>query len=202
MIRRYASCSTLVLLLVLSCAGSAGQNAELATVHLRIVDFAGHDIGPASVESFRSETSGRDFAGSFRGNMVSGVPFGIYHLRVSATGFWSAERNVRVFQADVWVVMQLELGMSSAEGGLRTFSLSGSIRNSGSPQQRLWVRVVGVYSGVVEDAMADRSTDFTMSGLPQGSYVLMVIGGNRVLETRPVEIPTAGQLELDVGARK
>ena len=186
--------------LLLSFSGAiGGQRRESAAVRLRIVDVAGRDLGEANVEEFAPKNNEADLAKKFRRNAAFGIPFGVYHLRAGAAGFWSAQRDVRVFQPDVWVVMQLDLGMGTTEGGLQTFSLSGSVSGLRSISQPVWLRAVGVYSGVIVDAKVDDDTGhFALAGLPQGAYVVITVQAGRVLDTRSAQIPTASPLHIDL----
>jgi len=184
----------LVFVFLLLLSSVQGQ-PQKATVHIRIVDSSGQDLGEPQVELFRSEKDGKDFASHFRQGSAT-VPFGIYRLRVFTKGFWSAEREVRVFQSDTWVVLSLELGMGELEGGLLKTSLSGSIRNLPSVEEPVWLRLSGVYSAVVMDARADDAGHFSMAGIPQGVYVLIVIQDRKVLDVRTVRVPTAGPVDI------
>jgi hypothetical protein len=174
------------------------REQERATIHLRIVGLAAVDLGEAKVEIFKSESGGRDLAARFKGNTALGVPFGIYKLRVYTRGFWSAEREVRVFQPEVWVVIQLEIGMTRREGGLRTFELSGSVKNMTYESEPIWLRLAGVHSGVTLDARVSTLGDFKMAGIPQGLYVLVTTQGDRILDTRPIQIPVTVRIEIDL----
>jgi len=187
----------LVFLLLLLCSSDQGQPPK-ATVHVRIVDSSGQDLGEPKVTLFRSESNQEDFASHFRQGSATGLPFGVYKLRAYTQGFWSAERQVRVFQHDVWVVLSLELGMGKSEGGLSTYTLSGSVRNLPPVEQLAWLRLSGVYSTVMIDAKASATGDFSMAGIPQGLYVLIVTQGQKILEVRTVQIPVAGPLDIEL----
>jgi len=171
------------------------EESRSATVRIRILNCLGGDLGRAKVAAFRSFQSERDFAQRFRGDSAVGIPFGMYHLRAYTTGFRSADRDVPVFQSEVWVVMELVLGM---EGMPERYRLSGAVRNSEPSGEEVWLRLAGLYSGVLMDAKANYAGDFTMAGIPTGSYILATIQGKRVLDTRPVQVPTTGPLEIDL----
>jgi hypothetical protein len=182
-----------VFLLLLSLVQGQPQKA---TVHIRIVDSSGQDLGEPKVALFRSESNQQDFASRFRQGAATGLPFGVYKARVYTQGFWSSEREVRVFQSDTWVVLSLELGMGELEGGLLKFSLSGSIRNLPPIKEPVWLRLSGVYSAVVIDGKASATGDFSMSGIPQGLYVLIVTQDRKVLDVRTVQVPAAAPVDI------
>lgn len=187
----------LAFVLLLMCSVGQGQ-PQKATVHLRIVDNVGHDLGEPKVTEFKSKDDAHDFATRFRQGSATQLPFGIYKLRVYTHGFWSSEREVRVFQPDVWVVVSLELGMGKLEGGLSTYALSGSVRNLPVAKQPAWLRLSGVYSAVVIDARTGEAGRFSMAGIPQGLYVLVTTQNGKVLDARPVRVPLAGALEIEL----
>ncbi len=195
--QRTLGSALVVFLLLLVCSLGQGQSRK-ATVHIRIVDNSGQDLGDPEVSLFRSEDDGQDFASRFRilRGSATGLPFGIYKLRARTHGYWSAERQVRVFQDDVWVVLSLELGMGKLEGGLSTYTLSGRVRNLPPVEQPAWLRLSGVYSTVVIDAKASDTGDFSMSGISQGLYVLVVTQDRKVLDVRTVQVPAAAPIDI------
>jgi len=175
-----------------------------ATVHVRLVGPTGLDLGEATVESFKCRGDASDLCGNvdladhFQHGVGSHIRYGVYDLRARTEGFWSAESVVRVFQDDVGATLQLEIGMGRSEGGLPTFGLSGSLRNFPVAEGPIWVRLAGVYSSTVMDAEANENGEFALAGAPQGWYVLITTQGGRVLDTRPIEIPTRGPVVISL----
>jgi hypothetical protein len=94
--------------------------------------------------------------------------------------------------------MQLEIGMGSTEGGLRTFQLLGEVKSHLSSNQPIWLRLAGVYSSTMADGKADEAGKFVLSGLPQGMYILMTTQNGRILDVRPIDIPTTRQVLVTV----
>jgi hypothetical protein len=182
-------CKAALFVLAILYANSRQQSIDVATVHVRLVSASGNDIGEPEIEVFESAEKKENIAGLFHHGSASGVPFGIYRLRAHASGHWSAEREVRVFQSDLWVVMQLELGMGKTEGGLRAFRLSGEVRETLKPTNIAWLRLVGLYSGVIMDCKTDDNGKFSLSGIPQGSYILTTLQDGAVLDIRTIKIP-------------
>lgn len=190
--QRALGSALVVFLLLLLCSSGQGQ-PQKATVHIRIVDSSGQDLGEPKLTLFRSKSDRQDFASRFRQGSATGLPFGIYKVRVHTQGFWSTEREVRVFQPDVWAVLSLDLGI---EGGPLKYNLSGSIRNLPSVEEPAWLRLSGVYSAVVIDGKASATGDFSMAGTPQGLYVLIVTQDRKVLDVRIVQVPAAGPVDI------
>lgn len=194
-------CSVLCLL-PLFVMGMSKEHVDTATIHIRIVSNSGEELGEPAVEIFESSEDKRNLATLFRGGSATGVPFGVYRIRVHAAGFWSAEREVRVGQSVVWVVMQLELGMGKPEVGLWTFVLKGKVSVPSSSTAPIWLRLVGAYSSILLDTKANERGDFSLSEIPEGLYVLMTMQGGKVLDTRPIKIPTASPVSVNLRGKQ
>jgi hypothetical protein len=181
-----------------------GGLPKAATVRIILVDCGGHDLGQkVEVEEFRDvATGGPDAAHLFRQNIGTGVPFGTYRLRVRTTGFWSAERQVRVYQNDVWVVETLELGMGAKEAGLPTSALSGRVKGLEQSSSMTRVRIAGVYSSVVMDTMTNSLGEFKFDGIPNGYYLAAVIRDGEVLDLRSFRLPQANSQDLVIDLSK
>ncbi len=196
------------LVAIVLCPALQQRQTETATIHVRIVDVRAHDVGEARIESFKqveffsSRKNRKDYASRFHQNTASDIPYGIYHLRVSARGFWSAERDVRVFQSDVRVVVQLELGMGSDEGGFVSYPVSGRVKNLLPSSEPVWVKLVGVYSGVNMETKVSSSGDFILNKVPQGGYVLITIRETKILDCRPVEVPMSAPVLIELRTDK
>src|SRR5437016_10700634 len=80
-----------------------------AKVHIIAVSSSGQ-ILPAKVGSFLSKRSSTDLAKNFSNGFAASVPFGVYRARVYSDGFWSSEREIPVYQSEVWSVVQLQVG--------------------------------------------------------------------------------------------
>lgn len=178
------------LLFLLPQAGPGVPQSQTAKVHIVLVDTYGRNLsGQALVGSFQEIGVREDFATSFRDNEASNVPFGVYQASIGAKGFWNVRKQVRVFQAEVWVVAALEIGMGSSEGGLPTADLVGVMKGRRS-EDPIWIRLSGVYSQVVIDERITES-QFKLSAVPNGEYVLAVTQAGRVLDVQSVRTPVA-----------
>lgn len=185
----------IALVFLIGLSSARGQDPHKpANIHLRIVDHSGEDLGDAKVTEFRANANGKDFSARFQHNNASSVPYGVYHLRAHATGFYSAERDVQVFQPDVWVVLGLTLG---EEGGPSRFSIEGTVTGHDVARQPVWLRLFGIESGLVVDGRADETGKFILAGIPQGRYVLISIQRQKVIGLRPIRIPLDGRVIID-----
>lgn len=178
----------------LGCAAMSGQQEKTATVHLRIVnDATAEDLGAATVEVFErkhGDVASENFAHRFRENTASNIPYDFYRLCAHTTGFWTACTEVPVYQRDVQVVLGLRFG-----GLQNTEVLTGVVRNGSTTRSERWVRLVGIYSAFSADAKVDPTGKFQMHALP-GRYVLLTIEGDRILDTRPIRLPTSGPVVI------
>ena len=186
------------------CCGALGQSqGRTATVHLRIVNvYNAEDLGAATVTAFEREygdVRSGNFAVRFRRNIASDIPYDFYKLCAHSTGFWTGCTEVPVYQPEVWVVLGLRFGIAGLAG---LSELAGTVTNAGSAESAVRVRLIGVYSGITTDAELDSSGHFLMSGIPPGKCVLVTIQGNRIVDTRPIEMPTGGPVEIDLQSRK
>lgn len=190
--RRIILCFLGLLIASLTCASQqAGKRS--AMVHIILVSLRGDDLGTGTVASFKEENDGsRDLAPRFNNNTASNVPFGTYHLRAFKKGFSSSYRTVSVHQSEVWVVVQLNVGV---ENGPLPYTVSGTVEWLRPPMDNLWVRAQGLYSEVIADTRVEENGNFQLAGLPAGIYILSTRQGNRVLDIRSVAVPPPEQKE-------
>lgn len=176
--------------------------AQTATVHIVLLNSYGNSLGEkAEVIEFRDTTpGGHDFVHSFRQNTGTEVPFGTYRLRVRTAGFWTAEREVRVYQSEVWAVAALEFGMGTSEGGFPTSNVSGRIRGLESTKNPVRLRLSGIYSTAVMDTVMNPLGEFRFAGIPNGCYVIVTTREQEVLDVRSLCTPRerGGMLLIDL----
>lgn len=201
---------SLMLCLCIASLASGAQNPqprgkEIATSTVRIVPvgISGTEIDVTSVkvESFKPQSGAKDLAALFRGNPASGIPYGIYKVRMRVPGFWSGERELRVFQSEVRAVVALEIGTLQREGGLQTSSISGHVQNTNRTAGPLRIRLTGVYSSTIVDAEVKDSGEFRLAEVPNGRYVLVAIQHDKVLTVRAIDLPIKEALVIDAGDR-
>jgi hypothetical protein len=178
-----------------------GQS-ETATVHIMLVDVYGKEVaGKASVELFKGGPKETNLAGRFKDNVAVSIPYGIYGMRVYARGFWPSEREVRVFQPEVWAVVALAPGV---EGGPDTSKLSGQLHNMGPSGQPFHIRLSGVYWDVAMDALVNNSGTFELAKIPIGIYTLVVTQQGQVKAVRVIRLPLSdpAPIVIDVGQKE
>jgi hypothetical protein len=177
------------------------KETRTSTVRVVPVHVLGNELGEnIDVDLFQSQDGKTNFSKSFHRGAASGIPYGIYAIRVHVRGFWSAERVVRVFQPNVLVIVGLQIG---TEGGPPTSNVSGRIRGADQFAGSIRVRISGVYSNDILDAEVNGSGGFSLEKVPQGEYVLAVTQRDRVLAVKAIELPSAeSSIVIEIGDSK
>jgi hypothetical protein len=174
------------------CAVSAEtipvRETRTSTVSVVPVHVLGNELDEnIDVDLFQSQDEKTNFSKSFHRGAASGIPYGIYAIRVHVRGFWSAERVVRVFQPHVLVIIGLQIGM---EGGPPTSNLSGRIQGADQSAGPIRVRISGVYSNDILDAEVTGSGGFALEKVPDGEYVLSLTQRENVLAVKAIKLPS------------
>jgi hypothetical protein len=174
------------------CAVSAEtipvRETRTSTVRVVPVHVLGNELDEnIDVDLFQSQDEKTNFSKSFHRGAASGIPYGIYAIRVHVRGFWSAERVVRVFQPHVLVIIGLQIGM---EGGPPTSNLSGRIQGADQSAGPIRVRISGVYSNDILDAEVTGSGGFALEKVPDGEYVLSLTQRENVLAVKAIKLPS------------
>jgi len=178
-----------------SSVPSQEKPAEMAEVHIEAVaSGSGVELRGVKVTLFRSLESGEDYVERFRGLNGLHIPPGLYRLRVSADGFWSAERDVAVLEPTVWVVVGMHIGMDYMLNG----RLSGTVVAQPSAVESLWIRLVSIRASTLRDAKVREDGAFTIGSVPDDTYVLMLWSKGRVLHTTVVSVPQRERLVIDL----
>lgn len=185
------------LVLTLFCLIASGQMAETrtATVHLKLVDFRGEDLGDGTVQVFRDayDQSKKNLASRFSANTAQNVLFGTYRIRVYKKSFSASERTILVNQPNVWAVIQLYVG---EENGPLTYTIAGKVVGSTSTGP-VWIRATSLYSSIIADTQMSKDGTFQLV-LPYGDYVVTTRSDAYVMDTRTVTVPPEHQTGLTV----
>ena len=179
------------LVLTLFCLLASGQMAETrtATVHLKLVNFRGDDLGGGTVEVFQDVYGSKNLASRFTANQAKNVLFGTYRIRVYKKSFSASERTILVNQPNVWAVIQLYVG---EENGPLTYTVAGKVVSSSSTGDPVWIRATGLYSSIIADTQMSRDGTFQFE-LPGGVYVVTTRSGTNVRDTRTIAVPSEHQ---------
>jgi hypothetical protein len=116
------------------------------------------------------------------------VPFGRYTVRVSAPGFHEVERDIRVYQTDVWMHIGLQLG-NFGDRPYRT--VEGSV--TPAPDHKpCWIRLLPVFGTYIAEAQVDSSGHFALSEVDLGKHILLVIAADAVIHSQQVTVVPGG----------
>jgi hypothetical protein len=107
------------------------------------------------------------------------VPYGTYVIRVSAPGFRSEQREIRVNQSELTVRFQLGLGRECGDYS----SLKGSVSPVDGSRE-LWLKVIPLRGSGGAEYRVGRKGYFLVSGLTEGEYVVLVLEGSSVVHTQ------------------
>jgi len=191
----------LSLVALLFCAVAGAPDSVAATtglVHIKLSDSYGVPLdGEPRVETFRLATDGPNLAAEFKDGSAKMIPYGVYSLRARASGFWSATREVRVFEPEVWVAIGLEIGMGKNEGGFPTSKVLGTIVNPQFAKSRLHLRLSAIYSNTILDSQTASDGGFRFENVPNGLHVLTVTDGTEILDVRKLKV-TSDSVSLKI----
>lgn len=169
----------------LSLAASAlwsQKPIRVASVEVRTFDTHGRALKSPRISLFESE-DGLNRAAQFADNRASGIPFGLYRVRVYAEGFSSDYRYVRVSSPITLVVVGLAIGGVSQQ--VSEPVLSGLVRGA-VLSRSMFVRAVGVFSGIQAECAVGVNGTFALTGVPEGDYVIFAADERGVLAMRLV----------------
>jgi hypothetical protein len=121
------------------------------------------------------------------------VPYGTYLVRVSAPGFRSSEREVRLDQPETLVRMQLSVAVEC--GGFA--EIRGALRHAPIDRE-LWVKFVPLQGVGGAEARIGQDGSFFAGGLDEGQYLLLVVDGQAIVHTTSLVVPANAPLDIDL----
>lgn len=194
----------IVSILILSLSGSVQQvqlnPVPTATVHLVVFAPSGDRLDGLQVDSFISVETGKDFKSEFTGDFAKGIPFGEYELTAHRVGFRTTRKSVHVYDSDSWLEVGLILGQIDNFVGVE---LSGAVNNIPSGQEPAYVRIIGIFADRELTAKLNprgRNATFKVAGeMPSGKYLIITVGGDRVLDVRRLDLPTSKPIVISLG---
>jgi hypothetical protein len=121
------------------------------------------------------------------------IPYGTYTLRVSAPGFRSVSRELRLDQPEALVRIQLSVSVEC--GGFA--EIGGHVQPV--PRDReLWVKLVPLRGIGGAEVRVSRDGSFLASGLDDGQYLLLVVDGRAVVHTESLDVPSSTRVTVDL----
>jgi hypothetical protein len=167
---------------LLTACGVQPMTAASCDLKINIVSSFGdalHDadvvlksIGPA--DSYSTQGSEAKFPH---------LPFGMYQLRVRLAGFYDREEIVRIYQANLRLIVGLDLMTPHSFIAPELFGTVNFKRKSDTVK---YVRLVALYSSEFFENEVDPSGHFHISGMPSGKYALLILEGGKTVALKDV----------------
>jgi hypothetical protein len=159
-----------------------------STVSVLAFDVYGHPLGPPGIKLFESVDDRRNLADKFRNGVARGIPYGEYRIEARLQGYRPDSKVIPVYGPHINTVLGLTF---SLELPLIPPDLPGQVVGQ-TPRPNTFARLVGIYNNVAIDSLVDADGRFTLFGISDGKYLLLVVGESGVLASRPVTIPYTG----------
>ena len=179
-----------------SAQARRAASAEMATLSVVVTDTFGALLNNPQI-SIRRLDKGKRLPIKTRGSAAQGIPFGTYEISASLSGYTDATRTVKVDRKVHWITLALALGEIEGPSGR---DLNGRIVLPMNPPQQMWIKLVGVYSDVVEVARVDEKGFFLIENVLPGDYFIIVLQPGRVLKNQRYtrNFGDAADLEIDL----
>jgi hypothetical protein len=169
-----------------------------AKVDVIAFDTNGSLLGPPTVKVFESADGRSNLASMFHVGSADHVPYGNYRLEAYLPAYWSEVRYIRIYQPHVTVIVGLTFGLELPQAPRM---LKGRILGQIPPKG--FVKLIGTYSNISMESAIDADGNFSLGGLSDGKFLLLVVGEKGILASRTVDIPYVGPaLEVEVGRDK
>ena len=195
------SASILSLSLIVACFAVQGPpprsvtEGKDVTATVSVIAFdprLGKLLSPPTIRLFKSEEDNRDFTKLFHPNTADGIPFGTYRIEAYLPGYFSAVRDVGVYQRNVTIIVGLGFGHELPDIA-HTLTLNGRIVGLQSQSTNgSFVKLTGIYSAKSTESTINSSGEFEMSGLFAGKYLLLVVNEQGIVASRLLTIPDDG----------
>jgi hypothetical protein len=183
--------------IALFCAGECVEIGppKFGRVEVSAFSLIGERLANLRIDLRESGTD-KSVNSLFRDSVANKVPYGTYVMRVSAPGFRSVQREVRLLQADLQIRAQLSVSVECS----RFHEITGSVRPV-NPNAEFWVKLVPLRGTGGADARVARDGTFLAAGLDDGQYLLLVVDGTTILHTQTVEAPGRMPVAIDLGRK-
>jgi hypothetical protein len=169
-----------------------------STVSVLAFDTYGRPLGPPRIKLFELGDDHHDFGDKFRHGVATGIPYGDYSIEAWLEGYAWDSKAIRIYGPHVSAVVGLTF---KTEPPLIPPDLPGQVVGP-VPARNTFARLVGIYNNVAIDSLVDADGRFTLFGISDGKYLLLVVGESGVLASRPLTIPYTGPpLRIELNSR-
>jgi hypothetical protein len=151
-----------------------------------VFDPWGKPITDAQIEFLTSDRS-KNLASSPHARVISDVPYGRYRLVAKITGGYASERQILVNAKSMFVMTSIPFRWGDStmwEGG--SLELIGTV--APVPPEPTFIRIRGLYLDDQREAILDRMGKFYVGGLDNGSFVIEVLSGTRLIHAESISI--------------
>jgi hypothetical protein len=111
---------------------------------------------------------------------------GVYDLHVVVAGFEPYDTRIFVRGEKCWFTAGLQLGGLS--GKVPRPDVEGRLPRRSRSSEETWVKLTGLYSDFSITARAEGTGRFIFGEVPAGRYILVAWRGDKVLESRVIEL--------------
>lgn len=183
-----------------ACYGSTAQDAnykrdkpetvEEVRVRLLVIHKFGEEINSATVEF--KPLGGTDLTRRLFYPKETDIILkkATYIVDVSAYGMLPYSNVVEFSKSQNLLVIGLTLSPISTplDGSIGFPKLSGYVSKQFLHRTPYWIRIVDLYSGLTETIEISSDQTFEINNLPVGRYILFVMNGGTLVETRTIEL--------------
>jgi len=184
----------LILSAALLCSGECVQVGppQFGRVEVSAFSLLGERLPNLGIDLIEVGTQ-KSLKSHVHGAVATKVPYGTYVLRVSASGFRSVQRELRLNQPEILVRIQLPVSIEC--GGFA--EIGGAIYPA--PEDReLWLKLVPLRGVGGAEVRVSRDGSFLASGLDDGQYLLLVVDGKAIIHTESLGVPRSSRLNVDL----
>jgi hypothetical protein len=180
---------------------SVGPETRHSSIEVIATDLTGARIPGVQVEFIPQRPAGEVIKSRIRSARIL---YGDYQVRVHATGFSDAHREVRVYQPRITVRIELQAGHIACPSP--PADISGRIKGADEAGE-LWVKAVPLRGVGGGEALVSPSGYFLIAGLEYTDYLVFVLQGDKILhqevvKTYPIGQSNASKLAIDIAGNR
>ncbi len=125
------------------------------------------------------------------------LPGGEYTIVTEVEGFIRKTQQLTVGADDLFI--PIALAVAPIEGkGVPFVQVSGKLGERYREDSLIWVRIVGLYTGVNRVAKVKENGSFVIKEVPPGRYVISIFSQGILREERPIDVRPFLPAEIDL----
>jgi len=176
-----------------------GVTKPVSDIRIFITDGWGNPVTPATIE-LRPVGRWQEWHAkiSYPAERAAKLPPGAYFLYVDAQGFRRYCELVEIPSGHFFLHVSLALSEIEHVDPDPLPRLRGRVVKELLTETPTWVRLVGIYTGIVKVAEVDRSGRFEISGMMPGRHILFVFNGGQLRHTQFVDVRRYKESEVTI----